>query len=438
MQNWPKSAAILAILIVAIGSIVLLAVFVGWWLIFKPVLPRPWLAAAPALFLAAFALLLARLLAEKFAEAKAPSAPPMKRRFYLLYLFLFAVSAMGTVNAAFVLWEGSSVVRQDMAEVRGAYTALDVAARQRLLLPEQESKRSRLEALLTNLEQEINNPNGGNLCGVGEAANAIVGRIREIVPQMPVIRGTGAIRSCDPARGRKVAEAYAQSARASLEQDPDYLRFRGPEKTGFLRDLEGHVAAMRRAFEQVEGVLGDPTAFARAEVQRPLATAAADYNADYRRLAGLGAPPSGDVPARVDVSQSQELGSFAAFFDILGSRLTSLKTWVYLLVALLLDLSLVHFLTEAFRRYRHVQGRSPIDALSPERRPSEIPVGESAGRRLPNGDQACLANPLSIRDRCCRASPLSRASSASRGECIGTRARRCPAASGSRRTSATR
>jgi hypothetical protein len=353
---------LLALLIALLGAIVFVAVLAGWWLIFKPVMPRPALAALPAALCALLALLLARLLAEKFAESRAPGAPPMKRRFYLLYLFLFTVSAMGTVNAAFVLWEGSSVVRQDMAEVRDAYSAVDVAARQRLLLLAQERRRSDVAGLLVSLEKEIDNPNGGNYCGVGDAANAIIARIRALVPQMPVIRGSGVIRPCDRARAHQVAQAYADSAEASLGRDPDYLRFGGPEKATFLRDAAGHIAAMRSDFDRIEGLLGDPTAFARAEVQRPLATAAANYNADYRRLRGLAGDVPADVPQRVDVSQSQELGSFAAFFDILTSRLSSIKTWVYLLIALLLDIALVHFLTETFRRYRFADRRPAIDA----------------------------------------------------------------------------
>lgn len=353
MQGWAKSTTALALWIFIVAVIVFAAVFVGWWLIFKPVVPVPAIAVAFGLALALIALLLARLLAERFAEAKAPGAPPIRGYYFLAYFFLFVVSAMGTVNAAFVLWEGSSVVRQDMGEVRSAYTALDVFARRNLVSAAQNKKRADLEALLTNLHEEINNPNGGNYCGVGEAAAAIIVRIRQIVPQMPIIRGTGAIRPCDAAKAERVYQSYAVSARRTLESDPAFLSFNGPEKAGFLELLARHVDAMRSSFEDLEGRLGDPTAFARAEVQRPLASAAGNYADDYKRTAGLTSPIDDTIPASVDVSQSQELGSFAAFFEILASRLGDIKTWVYLLIAVLLDLALVYFLTQAFVRYRY-------------------------------------------------------------------------------------
>jgi hypothetical protein len=361
MRDWGRSATALALWLVLIGAIVFAAVAAGWFLIFKPVVPHVAVAIFFATALALIALLLARLLAERFSERGVRGGRPVRRYHYLAYLFLFMVSAMGTVNAAFVLWEGSSVVRQDMAEVRSAYTALDVAARPRLVSAAHEKKRVELEALLTSLRQEIDNPNAGNYCGVGDAANAIIGRIREIVPRMPIIRGTGAIKPCDSAKAQRVWEAYAQSARATLERDPAYLSGGGPEKTAFLGRLGADIARTKAAFDEVEGLLGDPTAFARAEVQRPLAAAAASYRDNFRHAAALSGGLDPAVPETVDVTQSQELGSFAAFFDILASRLDQPKTWVYLLIALLLDVALVYFLTEAFRRFRHSRERERID-----------------------------------------------------------------------------
>jgi hypothetical protein len=361
MQGLAKSTTALALWIFIVAAIVFAAVFVGWWLIFKPVVPFPAIAVAFGLGLAVVALLLARLLAERFAEARAPEASPIKWYYYLAYFFLFIVSAMGTVNAAFVLWEGSSVVRQDMGEVRSAYTGLDVFARRNLVSAAQNKKRADLESLLTNLHEEINNPNQGNYCGVGEAANAIIARMRHIVPQMPLIRGTGVIKPCDSEKAERVFQSYAVSARRTLESDPAFLAFNGPEKATFLDALSRHVAQMRGSFEEVEGLLGDPTAFARAEVQRPLATAAANYAEDYKRTAGLTSPVDSALPASVDISQSQELGSFAAFFDILASRLGDIKTWVYLLIAVLLDLALVYFLTQAFVRFRYSRKKEAPD-----------------------------------------------------------------------------
>jgi hypothetical protein len=382
MGGWAKSATALALWIFIVGVIVFVAVFMGWWLIFKPVVPVPAIALLFGLGLAALALLLARFLAERFAEARSSRAA-IRPYHYLAYFFLFVVSAMGTVNAAFVLWEGSSVVRQDMGEVRSAYTALDVFARRNLVSPAHNKKRADLEALLANLHEEINNPNQGAYCGVGEAAEAIIGRIRQIVPGMPIIRGTGAIRPCDSEKAERVFQSYAVSARRTLESDPSFLSFNGPEKAGFLQSLAANLKQMRESFEDVEGLLGDPTAFARAEVQRPLATAAANYADDYKRTAGLTSSTVDDLPAWVDISQSQELGSFAAFFDILASRLGDPKTWVYLLIAVLLDLALVYFLTQAFVRYRYsFRGDPPDPYRQPGPNPKFLWVNPVEGSKL--------------------------------------------------------
>jgi len=361
MRRLADSAFTLALWIIVVGTVVFAAVFVGWWLIFKPVVPHPLIAIAIALGLAVIALLLARFFAEKLAESREADAPPIRPYHYLAYLFLFMISAMGTINAAFVLWEGPSVVRQDMTEVRNAYTSLEVYAGQALVSSAQERKTRDLDRLLANLHEEIVNPND-DFCGVGQGAERILGDVRQIVPRMPAIRGAGPIRPCDRAVAERLYQSYAASARATLASDPAYLAFSGPEKRALLASLTRNVTQMRTSFDRVEGLLGDPTAFARSEVQRPLATAAANYRDDYRRVAARQPPPAdSEVPDSVDVTQSQELGSFAAFFEILISRILDPKTWVYLLIAILLDIGLVYFLTQAFVRYRRRRSAGEMD-----------------------------------------------------------------------------
>lgn len=361
MGRLSGSATALAIWVLLVGTLVFAAVFAGWWLIFEPAVPHPLIAVLLAAGLAVLALMLARLFAEKLAQSKQPGAARIKPHYWLAYVILFIVSGMGTVNAAFVLWEGPSVVRQDMAEVRNAYSALEIFARNSLTSAAHQRKAADLDALLANLREEINNPNGGNYCGVGDAANQIIAQIRAIVPQMPIIRGTGAIRPCDPVRAERVFQAYATSARATLARDSEFLAFNGPRKAEALAAVRSNAAAMRRGFDAVEGLLGDPTAFTRAEVQQPLATAANNYGDDYRRLASLAGRVDEAIPAAVDVTQSQDLGSFAAFFQIFISRIWEPKTWVYLAIAILLDFALVYVLKEAFLRYRRWGRASDID-----------------------------------------------------------------------------
>ena len=60
-----------------------------------------------------------------------------KKNFRWIYgwpalLSLFMISALGTVNAAFVLVEGASIVRQDINAVRTAYDGLSIDAKREL------------------------------------------------------------------------------------------------------------------------------------------------------------------------------------------------------------------------------------------------------------------------------------------------------------------
>lgn len=352
----------LALWIAVTGLLILCFVTGGWWLLLREVISSSLMSGIMALLITTIALGLARFLGKKRAFAKIGNRANFRWYFGgMTYVFLFILSALGTVNAAFVLWEGPSVVRQDMEEVRSSYKKLQIYAHATLQIAEFDTKKSKVEGLLTALQKEIDNPNGGNLCGVGPYAQNIITDIRAFVPNMPIIRSGGMIRPCDHGRAQEIWSAYRDSAMASLNADPDFLAQDGPGRYTYLENLDKNIGEVESIFDGIASDLVGPTSFAKSSVQGGLETASSRYQSDYIELLRFVREPSEDIPQRVDVSQSQQLGSLAAILQILFLRLGYVSTWSYILIAILLDFALVHFLTTAFARLIPASASTPVD-----------------------------------------------------------------------------
>lgn len=366
ISGWSSSPGTLAVLATLVFTVLVLFVGFGWYLLLKQPLGTG-LAVAAGLAFSVGALALARLIGEGRARHLQRHAPSYRWWYgWPVYLLLLLISAFGTVNAFFVMFEGSAVVRQDMAEVRRAYDGLSVSAHRDLVLASHQSKAVTLDSLLTNLHGEIVNPNGGNFCGVGSAAEAILADIRAVVPTMPRIRGTGAIRPCVVDKAESVYAAYAASARATLGRDAAFIAFAGPRKTAFLQQLDTNVAAMRAAFGRMDGALSDPTAFTRADVQGPLATVAGAYAGDHGQFADLIRPRDTGLPAEVDITASQQLGSIPALFRILFRHLLSWRTIAYIALAVCLDLATVQIFRLIVFRYAEDEQSVVVDPYRQE------------------------------------------------------------------------
>jgi hypothetical protein len=328
-------------------------VWYGWWLLFEEPFHSNIMASVAALSLTAIAILLARYFGMRRARQHLTQGSGLTwYQSLAAYGFLFVLSALGTINASFVIFEGTSIVRQDIDAVRSAYDHLQTEASERLRLASFEQRSAKLESELRQLKVEIDNPNGGNYCGVGRAAETILDRIRELIPDMPRIRGTGVIRPCNSFTANKVWNSYAESARYTLAQDPDYISFRGPEKQRFLSRVSEHVSIYNERLD-APGT--------RSHLQDALSSAASAYADDRAVYRALIKPETSNLPDSIDVSASQDLGSIAAVTNILFKRILNSRTWFYFIIAILLDLGTIYLFTHLYIYSMRNYERSAID-----------------------------------------------------------------------------
>jgi hypothetical protein len=382
-------AANWAWIVLTLLTLTVLTVFVGigWFFLAEQVSGNEALAWIVAITFAALAIMLLRVIGERRA-AKQEEAPERFRWYtgWPAILALFLISAAGTINAAFVLIEGASIVRQDINTARSVYDGLSIEADRRLRVADYDQKREQLNAVLQQLWEEIYSPYRGNLCGVGDSANAIIDRIRTLVPGMPRIRSNGRITPCTEERARDVWSAYQRSAFRTLEENATYLRVRGPERYAFLVELRQRYRLAREKLNGADAALHGFMAFARSEVQSPLSEVAKDYGSDRARYADLLRPETTRLPETVDVTASQRLGSPAALWQILSKRLFTANAWFYVLFALALDLGAAFLLTNLFiaRRRMDREARQFDPYRLPEANPGFLWVNPPSKMRFSN------------------------------------------------------
>lgn len=324
-------------------------VFTGWYYLFANIFQNAWGAVAVALLITLLAAVCARQVGQYRAAAHERGEVPAWHHGWKFYIFLAVISALGTLNAAFIMFESRAILRTDIAHVRTSYSALRDDAHRQLTPPGYREKLARIDALLGNLHEEIVNPNRGAYCGVGPAARAIIADLQAEIPSYRVLNGSGAIRPCDVQRAEQVYQSYADMARRMARGDVSSIGLGGPVKLQFLDDIDGRYQKMDTALASVETAAAG---FGGTESidKGPLYRAKDDYNADRGTFISLGGQASAATPV-IESFQTDEVNSYASTLNLFRKRFLYPTTWFYLLIAVGLDLALIFLITQLNIRY---------------------------------------------------------------------------------------
>jgi hypothetical protein len=324
----------------------------GWWYLLAPTIGQQIVAGLVAAALTAVAAICARQIGQYRADAILKGNKPVWYHGWKPYVFLAIISALGTLNAAFVLFESRAILRHDVATVRNAYNVLRDSAHAHLPPRGFAEKSAQLEGQLKRLHEEITDDSRpGNYCGVGQGARAIATEIQRIIPGFDFIRGAGPIKPCNAAKGEAMYEAHAKIARELLQSDPAYLATNGPDKLAFLRELDSRHGKMDRelaALETAASGIGTTDHLNKGA----LYSARDDYNADRSTFFTLnGAPVQGIDEIRS--LQSDQVNSYAQTLELFWKRLFNGSTWFYLLLALAIDFVAIYLITQLNVRFGH-------------------------------------------------------------------------------------
>jgi len=340
------------------------SILFGWWYLLAPTVGEKYISALIAFLLTGIAAICARQIGQYRADAIINEEQRPWHHGWKPYLFLAVISALGTLNAAFILFESRAILRHDIADVRGAFNRLRDTAHDKLPSPEHAKKAAQVEALLKSLHEEVVNPVGGNYCGVGVAARGIIRDIVQLLPTVHDIHGAGPIRPCDNVRAEQLYASYAKMAHESLDNDRAFVAENGPNRAAFLRTLDGHYDAMNSALGQLE-INAAGVGTTDQLNKNALLSARTDYNADRATFLTLDPRPYPDI-REIGTLQSEDVNSYAATIELFYKRLFYPSTWFYLLIALMIDFVVIYLITQLNVRYgkRRKRGSGTIDVAT--------------------------------------------------------------------------
>jgi hypothetical protein len=311
-----------ALALIGISALSLGILGYGWQSFFSSM--GVFLSATLGLLIAAIALALAYAIATERVQH------PHSRATAAAYFFvLFNISALGTTNALFVMFQSTNIFREQHEQAKAALTLLHEAAARALETPEYERFEAQVLASWGNLKREIENP---LLCGQGPVAQQRAAELRELLPDFRTLVG---VAGCE--RNGRLVAAYDEQVKELLTRSPQYAASR---ETAALRvklraRTEELLDRIRTSEERLSGTYSIP------DVKAFFFSIASEYSQLRQELNAKAKVPAAEAPMQIDTATVSALGDIGQIVPFLFSRLFDASTYVYVLIALVLDLTLI-------------------------------------------------------------------------------------------------
>jgi hypothetical protein len=273
-----------------------------------------------------------------YAIASERTYHPNSRAVWLAYFFvLFNLSALGTINAMFVMFQSSNIFREQIESTGAAVVSLRDVGAASIETSDFDSFNSNVMDKWRNLKAELDNP---VLCGQGPVASNRIQELQSLLPNFRALAGGG---RCD-----KVAQliaSYQKQIDSLMKESPIYLA----SKTRV--DLKKRVIAESRGLLDELNVIGKSlnSDFRLSSVKGQIFDIAERYSVIRQEIGITGATSPEKIPLKIDVRSVSALGDIGQVLPFIVSRLTDVSTYVYLVIALVLDIAVILAFTRTLR-----------------------------------------------------------------------------------------
>lgn len=314
---------------------------VGWKRMIEPVFSANFVLFAWLIgfFIAGLAVVLASGVASekvKLKMAELAGMPHSDSTWMFYFAMLFAFSALGTMNAAFFVGEGHSVIIESSDTALRTLDQMQSKAVSVLASPQFLEKKSRVDGLLVSLAEEIHNRRN---CGEGPEARKI---LAEITAELPTFhRLSGITKNCTGIDS--VIRSYKDQAAQLLTTSPEYVTANLGKKDAFIVTLNERVSAAKATLVSTKFALseaGSGNSDALSAAKNALESAATTYATLLVDLEQLSDKPNA-LPRSIEVNHARQLGSISQIIPSLMSRLDRLSTYLYIFAAVFFDLILI-------------------------------------------------------------------------------------------------
>lgn len=307
---------------------------IGIVILFLAILGRGWqgLFANYGLSISIFLGLLVGLIATALAYAigsERVHQPHAKAAALAYFFFLINISALGTVNAAFVTFQAGNVFREEIDRATSATIKLRDAGKALLTSADYTRFYLLVDERWKSLKAEIENP---QRCGQGAEAARRANELQEILPSFRMLSGGGQCTNIP-----RVLIAYEKQVSDLVKNSPQYSKEK--EKIEYRDKLVTDTTGMLERLVATGRAINGRANI--QEVKTQLFDNAEQYVQLRQELDTKVKQSTDGIPLKIDTSAVSALGDIGQIVPFILTRIAEPSTYFYLIVALLLDLAVI-------------------------------------------------------------------------------------------------
>lgn len=250
---------------------------------------------------------------------------------WIAYFFVLVnISALGAVNAMFVMFESTNVFRDEIDRANETVISLRDQGSQAINTSEFDKFRSDVNDRWRNLKAEIENP---QLCGQGPVAAQRIVELQGVLPNFRSLAGP-AMGKCE--KTQALIAAYEKQISELVKESPVFAAAK--KKIDLRRNI---VDASERMLTDVGEIRSGLAGASLASTKSKLLDVAQNYSLARQELLSGGVTGIDKIPLKIDTRATAAIGDIGQLIPFILSRLGQLSTYIYIGFAVFLDIAAI-------------------------------------------------------------------------------------------------
>ena len=271
--------------------------------------------------------LIANILALAIAKERQIN-PDDKGTAFSYFFVLVLLSSLGTINTLYFNISGISIAQNDIKAAIEKVSELKVKAPILLATPSYDEWKNKVDNAWLNLQAEIRNP---KLCGQGPEALKRISELQILLPSFKMMAGSS---GCD--RTEQLITEYGNTIEKQKELSREYQNAKVLlESKKYIEDeAKNSTDRLTKLLTEVKH-LSDISL-----VKTELNLISSEYSKMKDRLEAASSKKL-DQNFKIDTAGIQSMGNPGEIISFIATRLNEVNTYVYILIALLIDITLI-------------------------------------------------------------------------------------------------
>lgn len=255
---------------------------------------------------------------------------PLKRSTALAYFFiLFNISALGTVNAMLVMFQSNNVFREEIDKAADAIVGLRDYGKRSIDTKNYDEFRSSINDKWRNLKSELENP---VMCGQGPVASARIVELQQYLPNFRTLAGSG---RCEKITALIIS--YDSQIKQLSKESKIYLD--NKEKLDLIDKIDDQSANMLNLIGNIRKNLN--SSYSVSDIKSQFYKISENYSLLRQEIFTSGIGENEKIQRRIDISSFSAMGDIGQILPFIAKRLDDVSTYIYLFIALILDVTLI-------------------------------------------------------------------------------------------------